>query len=44
LFELAHNDADVGGGVNAGALGLSVECIVVGMLEFGSVAGVRVLL
>ena len=38
LLELAHNDIDGNGGVNSGALGLSVECVVVGAFELGGVA------
>lgn len=40
MLELLHNDIDAGGEVNAGALGLSVDCVSVGSLRFGSVAGV----
>ena len=44
MFELAHNNADVVGGVNVGALALSGECVVVGMCELGGGTGVRLLL
>ena len=42
MLEPAHNDADEEGGVNAGAVGLSVECVVMGTVELGNVAGVWV--
>ena len=42
MFELVHSDVDAGGEVNAGALGLSVDCVCVGALWLISVAGVCV--
>ena len=44
LLELAHNDVDVNGEVNSGALGLSVECMVIETLELSRVAGDCVML
>lgn len=37
MFELAYNDVDVGGEINAEALGLSVDDVAVGTLWLGTV-------
>ena len=40
LVELVHSNVDAGGEVNTGAPGLSVDCVSMGTLCLGSVAGV----